>query len=65
VADQFNRQLEQFEKDTSNQILVVIYPKMQSDSDIADYAVRVAQAWVWAEGQKNGAVLFVFIQDQS
>jgi uncharacterized protein len=65
VADQLNRQLEQFEKDTSNQILVVIYPKMQSDSDIADYTVRVAQAWrVGQKAKSNGAVLFVFVQDR-
>jgi len=59
-----NNSLEQFERTTSNQILVVIYPHMQSDSSIEDYTVRVAQSW--AVGQKarnNGAVLFVFSQD--
>jgi uncharacterized protein len=64
TAEQLNRKLEDFERSTSSQILVVIFPKMQSDSSVEDYTVRVAQNW--AVGQKtknNGAVLFVFVQD--
>jgi uncharacterized protein len=64
VAD-LNRRLQDFESQTSNQVLVVIYPKMQSDSDISDYAVRVAQAWgVGRKDRKNGVVLFIFTQDR-
>ncbi len=64
VADQLNRQLEQFERDTSNQIVVAIFPKMQSDSSVEDYTVRVAQAWgVGQKDKKNGAVLFAFMQE--
>ncbi len=64
-GDRLNRTLEQFERDTSNQILVVIFPKMESDSSIEDYTVRVAQAWkVGQKVKNNGAVLFVFIQDR-
>jgi len=60
-----NRTLQDFEKQTSNQILVVIYPRMQSDSSIDDYAVRVAQAWgVGRKDRKNGVVLFIFTQDR-
>ena len=65
TASDLNRQLEEFERKTSSQILVVIYPKMQSDSSIEDYTVRVAQSWgVGQKGKDNGAVLFVFIQDR-
>lgn len=65
-ADQLNRQLAQFERDTSNQIVVAVYPKMQSDSDIADYTFRVKETWhVGQKGKNNGAVLFVFIQDRA
>ncbi|HUR58483.1 MAG TPA: TPM domain-containing protein [Opitutaceae bacterium] len=61
TADQLNAELAQFERDTSNQILVAIYPRMQSASSVDDYAVRVAQAWrVGQRERKNGAVLFVF-----
>jgi uncharacterized protein len=63
TATQLNAELAQFERDTSNQILVAIYPRMQSDSSVEDYAVRVAQAWRVGQAQKkNGAVLFVFQQ---
>jgi uncharacterized protein len=61
VAQQLNAELANFERDTSNQILVAIYPRMQSDSSVEDYAVRVAQSWgVGAKGRNNGAVLFLF-----
>ncbi|HVU23228.1 MAG TPA: TPM domain-containing protein [Opitutus sp.] len=61
---QLDAELTQFERETSNQILVAIYPHMQSDSSIEDYTVRVAQAWgVGTKEHKNGAVLFVFTQD--
>ncbi|MCL2640561.1 MAG: TPM domain-containing protein [Phycisphaerales bacterium] len=66
VAQQLNAQLEQFERDTSNQLRVVIYPKMQSDSSIEDYTVRVAQSWrIGMKGKDNGAILFVFVQDRT
>jgi len=65
TAARLNQTLEQFERDTSDQILVVVYPKMQSDSSVEDYTVRVAQSWkVGQKGRDNGAVLFVFIQDR-
>jgi uncharacterized protein len=65
AAVRLNRQLEDFERKTSNQILVAIYPKMQSDSSIEDYTVRVASAWqVGQQKRDNGAVLFVYIQDR-
>ena len=64
TAAQLNQRLEQFERDTSSQILVAIFPKMQSDSSIEDYTVRVAQSWkAGQKGKDNGAVLFVFAQD--
>ena len=64
TARALNDELEQFERATSNQILVAVYPSMQSDSSIEDYTVRVAQAWgVGRKGRNNGAVLFVFIRD--
>ncbi len=64
IADDLNNQLEQFERDTSNQIVVVLYPHMQSDDDIADYTTRVFHTWqVGQKGKNNGAVLFIFTND--
>jgi uncharacterized protein len=65
AAYRFNEQLAQFERDTSNQVVVAVFPKMQSDSSIEDYTQRVAQAWgVGQKERRNGAVLFIFIQDR-
>src|SRR6059058_6183979 len=65
AAQRFNEQLAQFERETSDQVVVAVFPKMQSDSDIADYTQRVAQAWgVGQKERRNGLVLFVFTQDR-
>ena len=64
TAAQLNRTLEDFERQSSEQIIVAVFPKMQSDSSIEDYTVRVARSWqVGQKDKNNGAVLFVFIQD--
>ncbi len=64
TAAQLNQTLENFERQSSDQIVVAVFPKMQSDSSIDDYTVRVARSWqVGQKGKNNGAVLFVFVQD--
>jgi uncharacterized protein len=65
AALRFNEELAQFERETSDQVVVAIFPKMQTDSDIADYTQRVAQAWgVGQKERRNGVVLFMFVQDR-
>jgi uncharacterized protein len=60
-----NRTLEQFEKDTSSQIVVAVFPKMQSDSSVEDYVNRMYKAWKIGQAQKNnGVLLAVFVQDR-
>jgi uncharacterized protein len=60
-----NEKLAQFERETSNQVVVAVYRKMQTDSSIEDYAQRISQAWaVGQAGQRNGVVLLVFIDDR-
>jgi len=64
TAQALNGALDQFERETSNQLVVAIFPHLQSDSSIEDYTVRVAQAWhAGQKGKDNGAVLFIFSQD--
>jgi uncharacterized protein len=65
AALRFNEKLAQFERETSNQVLVAVFKKMESDSSIDDYTRRVAQAWaVGQKDRRNGAVLFVFVEDR-
>jgi uncharacterized protein len=64
TAAQLNKTLEDFERQSSDQIVVAVFPKMQSDSSIEDYTVRVARSWQAGQTNKNnGAVLFIFVQD--
>ncbi len=64
TAARLNQTLEDFERQSSEQIVVAVFPKMQSDSSIEDYTVRVARFWqVGQKDKNNGAVLFVFVQD--
>lgn len=63
TAQQLNDKLRQFERDTSNQIVVAIYRKMDTSSSVEDYTVRIAQSWKIGQGNRNnGAVLFVFTE---
>ena len=65
TALRLNEQLAQFERETSNQIVVAVFPKMESDSSIEDYTQRIAQQWAVGQGdRRNGAVLFVFVNDR-
>jgi uncharacterized protein len=64
AALRFNEQLAQFERETSNQVVVAVFPKMQSDSSIEDYAQRVAQSWgIGSKAQRNGIAVLVFVTD--
>ena len=64
TAAQLNKTLEDFERQSSDQIVVAVFPKMQSDSSMEDYTVRVARSWqAGLKDKNNGAVLFVFVQD--
>ena len=65
VAQRLNAKLEQFERDTTNQALVVIFPKIPEGTYLEDYTVKTAQSW--GTGQKkrdNGVILFVFMADR-
>jgi uncharacterized protein len=64
TASQLNQTLENFERQTSEQIVVAVFPKMESDSSVEDYTVRVFRSWkVGQKDKNNGAVLFVFVQN--
>jgi uncharacterized protein len=56
--------LENYERESSDQIVVAIFPKMQSDAPVKDYTTRVFNSWgVGQKGKDNGVIVFVFVQD--
>jgi len=63
--ERLNEELAQYERDTSNQILVWIDRRIPEGFTLEDFTVRAAQKW--GAGQKktdNGAILFVFTDDR-
>jgi uncharacterized protein len=63
TAQKLDEKLRQFERDSSNQVVVAIYKKPDTSSSIQDYTVRVAESWkVGQAGRNNGAVLFIFTE---
>jgi uncharacterized protein len=64
AALRLNEQLAQFERETSDQIVVAVWRTMPSQSSIEDFTQRTFQAWqLGQKGRNNGAVFFVFVDD--
>ena len=54
-------ELRQFERETSNQLVVAVIPKVPDDYVIEDFTQRTAEAWGAGRKERdNGMVLFVF-----
>jgi uncharacterized protein len=65
TAQKLNQQLADFERQTSNQILVVIYPSLPADTTIEDFAQDAFRAWKpGQQARNNGAILFMFVKDR-
>ncbi len=68
TAARLEKSLADYERETSVQIVVAVFPKLPEGEALEDFTVRTAQAW--GVGQKeqarqnNGVVLFVFVQDK-
>ena len=57
--------LKQFDEETSNQVLVALFPSLPPGAALEDFTVRTAQAWRLGRAKlDNGVVLFVFVQDR-
>lgn len=55
------RKLEQFERETSNQLWVCVLPRVPDDYVMEDFTQRTFDSWrVGQKGRDNGIVLFVF-----
>ena len=65
TAQRLNTKLENFERESSCQVVVAVFPRMDSVSALEDYTHQLATAWKIGQKHKdNGAGLFVFIQDR-
>lgn len=65
TAAALEQRLRQFERETSNQIVVAVFPKLETDSSVQDFTFRIAESWkVGQKDRNNGAVLFVFIAER-
>jgi uncharacterized protein len=59
-------QLEEFERKTSCQIVVAIYPSLPPGCQIDSYCTATFNAWgVGQKGRNNGVVLFIFTRDHA
>ena len=64
-ASALNEKLAQFERDTSNQVLVYIDHKLPADTTIEQLGSEAMHQWgVGQKGKDNGAILFLFIDDR-
>ena len=64
-VDALARELEQFERDSSNQILVWIDRRVPETFTLEDFTVRAAEKWGAGQAKTdNGAILFVFTDDR-
>jgi uncharacterized protein len=60
-----NETLAQFERDTSNQVLVVVDRRLPPGTTLEEYATAAFEAWgVGQKGKDNGVVFFVFVDDR-
>lgn len=66
AAARIERRLREFEKASSNQVLVVVADRVpEGYASLEEYTNRTAEAWrVGDKSRDNGAVLFVFVGDR-
>src|SRR5947208_13975835 len=59
AAQRFNAQLAQFERETSNQVVVAVWRQLPSQSSIADFTQRPFQAWQAGQTGRNTGAVFL------
>jgi uncharacterized protein len=57
--------LKAFERETSSQILVAIFPKIPEGAEIFDFSQRLFESWKPGQkGRDNGAIFIIFAEDR-
>ncbi|MBC8002770.1 MAG: TPM domain-containing protein [Opitutaceae bacterium] len=65
TAKALNQALEDFEKQNASQVVVAVFPKMESPSSVQDFVHRMFINWkIGQKGKDNGVLLAVFVQDR-
>jgi uncharacterized protein len=63
-AQRLDAKLKAFDEQTSNQVVVAVFPELPSAS-LEDFTIRTAQSWrAGREKLDNGVVLFVFVKER-
>jgi len=58
-----DQKMASFERETSNQIAVLMIPSLEGDS-LEDYSIRLAEKWkIGQEGRNNGVILLIVKND--
>jgi uncharacterized protein len=56
--------LEQYEKQTTNQVVVVIFPSLE-DENLEDFSNRLYEAWqIGQKNRDNGVLLAIFVKER-
>jgi uncharacterized protein len=64
VKYRLESQLKQFEKETSNQIVVAIFPSLEEES-LEDFVNRLYETWkLGQKGRDNGVLLAIFMKEK-
>jgi len=62
---QLEEKLRQFEEETTNQVVVAIFPSLEGGS-LEDFSIRLAEAWKVGQKEKdNGVILLIFKEDRA
>jgi uncharacterized protein len=65
TATTLNSELESFERSTSNQLVVAVFPELPDTMTVEDYGVQLYRAAkIGQKGRDNGALLLVFVKNR-
>lgn len=58
-----NQTLNKFEKETSNQIVVAIFPSLEQEN-LEDFSIKLQEQWmIGQKGKNNGVLLIIFVKE--
>lgn len=65
VFTELDLKLEKFERESSVQVVVAVFPRLPEGAELFDYSRRIFDAWApGREGKDNGVILLVFAEDR-